>query len=177
MVDVLTELRSLADSMGFADLNIYGPRDDGANSSPPGIWWRPETEKWTLGQHRGSAGDPSGLWAREIPVRIVIFGGENADVPQNDQEPSVGAGTFAFATDKTEALLELVVNAFQRRCSQQSYQIIDGGWGPASRTGIGLSYDVVVQLRLPLVRIDNPTVKLMGIKLEKIDFETQVSNV
>jgi hypothetical protein len=176
MDQVLTELRSLAYQTGFPELNIYGPRDDAANSSPPGLWWFPGNEKWGPGERFGQAGTPSALWTRNIPIHLALFGGENDDRKADDEGPSTGAGTFFRDTDQTEALIELVVNAFHRRSSQFSYQVVDGGWGKSARTGIGIAYDMIVELRLPLVRIDNPTVKLTGIRLNRVDFNVEVNN-
>jgi hypothetical protein len=163
MAAVFAELRLLASDASISTLYIYGPKDDAANSVPPGLWWQPGEEKWGPGRRFGQAGQPSSLWTREIPIHVLVFGGENArdQADSNDQDdPSADAGTFIRETDATEALVELLVNAFHRQASQFSYEITGGGWGQAARTGIGLAFDMQVTLRLPLVRIDPNTVTL-----------------
>jgi hypothetical protein len=167
MADTLVCFRSLAEAAGIDNVNVYGPKDDAANSSPPGIWWAPGTERWQRsGTRGGQAGEPGSLWVRSSPITVVLFGGENAPLNDDADDPAIGAGTYLRETDATEALIELFVNACQQRLSHFSYEIEDGGWGQSSRTGIGLAYDMTVTIRLPLVRIDNDVVKLQGVTVQ-----------
>jgi hypothetical protein len=164
MEDVLICVRKLADDAEWPlPLNFYGPKDDGANSAPPGIWWAPGRERWQhSGTRGGQAGEPGSLWVRYSPISVLLFGGENPPMQADAEDPARDAGTFLRETDATEALIELFVNACQQRLSQFSYEIEGGDWGESSRTGIGLAYDMTVTLRLPLVRIDNDVVILKG---------------
>jgi hypothetical protein len=178
MKDVLAEFKRLVAGKTESPVEIWGPKDDPANCSPPSIWWAPGDESWGPGQRFGQAGEPSALWTREIPILLLLFGGDAptplaaGEEPNTEEPPS----SDLESTDNTEWLLEAIVNAFHRRSSQLSYQIQSGNWGQAAKTEMGQAYELVVLLRLPLVRIDNPTVKLTGLHLQGVNFETRVSN-
>ena len=162
--NVFVAFRVLADAAGAPTVNIYGPRDDGANSAPPGIWWAPGGETWErTGLRGGQPGVPGSLWVRNIPITMLVFGGENAPITGDADYAASAAGTFLRDTDATEALVELLVNAFQQQVSQFSYEIRGGHWGDSERTGVGIAFEMDLVLRLPLVRIDNETVTLTGL--------------
>ena len=167
MADVLTEFKALVSGQTELEVKVFGPKDDLANCHPPGIWWCPGDEGWSRPQQQGQPGVPGALWVREIPIHILIFGGDDkpageaADDATVDESPT----TDLKGTDNTEWLLEAVINAFHRRLSHNGYQVASGGWGEATRTGMGQAYDLTITLRLPLVRIDNPTVKLQGMNV------------
>ena len=53
-----------------------------------------------------------------------------------------------------------LVNSWHRRATQHGALVTAGGWSPSKRMGIGMVYILIVELRLPLVREDNPTVRV-----------------
>jgi len=139
-------------------LLALGPSDDAANAAPPSIYWIPTKEDWKPGERLGQPGDPGMLFAREIPVSFLLFGGvapegtyPDADLPFHD-------------CDLTEVLLSKLVNVCQRNLSQKSYRIGSCEWFSGGRTGIGMSCELTILLRLPLIREDNPTVTVTNVK-------------
>jgi hypothetical protein len=139
-------------------IKIFGPKDSEANMSPPGVWWSLGDETWTASQRGGMPGFPGSLWVREIPLTVLVFGGEN-DPTGEAADPS---STCLRDADVTEWMIERLVNSFHRKLSQHSYQIDGAEWGEGARSGIGMACELAVTLRLPLVRIDNPTVTVTG---------------
>jgi hypothetical protein len=105
---------------------------------------------------------------RNVSITMLLFGGEVPPSDGDTEEAALDGGTFLRETDATEALVELLVNAFQQQVSQFSYDVTGGNWGESSRTGIGVAFEMDVSLRLPLVRIDNETVTLKGIHAEQL---------
>jgi hypothetical protein len=137
---------------------IYGPTDDAADTAPPGIHWLPMTENLTAPQRQGAAGSPGPLTVRSIPVSFVLFGGIAPADTYTDAEAKF------HDCDLTEVLYSKLVNIMQRSASQFSYGIDSVIWSNIGRTGIGMSLELVVSVRLPLVREDNPTVKVTHVK-------------
>ena len=134
----------------------YGPEDDAADTAPPGLHWLPLSENLAPPQRLGAAGAPGPLAVRSVPISFVLFGGM----------PPAGSYTDAEApylgTKMTEILCSKLVNIMHRTASQQSYTIDSMTWFNAGRTGIGLSLELVVSLKLPLIREDNPTIRVTG---------------
>lgn len=160
MSDVFVDFLASTTGRTSYPIKIFGPKDSEANMSPPGVWWTPGEESWTQPQRQGMAGAPGSLWVREIPVHLLLFGGENAYVAPSS-EPS---STCLADTDVTEWMIEELVNAFHRRLSQHGYQVDGGSWGEGAQAGIGLAFDMTLRVRLPLARLDNPTVTITGIQ-------------
>jgi hypothetical protein len=171
--DILTDLQEAIEAMTEAEappedeLKIYGPQDNAANNpAPPCIAWTPGKESWSPGQHQGKPGSPAALWTREIPVTFEIFGGLNAAVEGEE------SSTYLHETDVSEALMAKLVNAIHRRLSQHGYRVLDGGWGPSIRMGLGMVYVLVISFRLPLVKEDNPTVTITAVDTE-VEFASE----
>jgi hypothetical protein len=169
MVDVFADFLTAIDGATALPITIFGPRDSEANMMPPGVYWTPGQEVWNNPQRQGMPGYPSSLWVREIPIHILIFGGENAHRTHDGDTPP--PSTNLRSTDVTEWMIEALVNAFHRRLSQHGYQITGGTWGEGTREGIGLAFDMTVTVRLPLVRLDNPTVTIESVKTT-VEFAT-----
>jgi hypothetical protein len=163
--DVLADFLTAAAGTTEAEIKIYGPKDQVSNNpAPPCIAWGPEgDETWKPGQRPGKPGAPSALWTRHIPIVFEIFGGLN---PAATILEGSGPSTSLTDTDRTEALMANLVNAFHRRLSQHGYEVASGRWGQAKRTGDGMTYLLTVVLKLPLVREDNPTVHISHINPE-----------
>lgn len=153
-----------ADFLAYVDgktpqpTKVFGPKDSEAAMSPPGVWWAMGPESWSAPQRQGMPGNPGALWVREIPLTIMVFGGENADEPLTET-PS----THLRDADVTEWMVEALVNSFHKQLSQHSYQVEGATWGEGARDAIGLACELDVTLRLPLVRLDNPIVTVTGI--------------
>lgn len=162
--DVLEDFLVEAAGLTEAPIKIYGPQDGKANNpAPPCISWAlVESERWEAGQRAGRPGAPSALWTRWVPITFNIFGGINPTTPPETPDPS----SFLRDSDRTEALMSRLVNAFHRRLTQHGYRVTGANWGAADRTGIGLGYSLVVEIALPLVREDNPTVHIGDINPE-----------
>jgi len=156
---VFAEFLTLVGSQTRQPVKIFGPKDSDANMAPPGVWWAPGDESWSPPQRQGMPNKPGSLWVREIPLTVLVFGGENDPTG----EATSPVSTCLRDADVTEWLVERLVNAFHRIGSQHSYQIGGMSWGEGARSGIGLACELDVTLRLPLVRIDNPTVTVEGI--------------
>ena len=173
--DVLTDFMAAIAAMTeeeippAEEIKIYGPQDTPANNpAPPCIAWSVGKESWTPGQHQGKPGSPSALWTREIPVTFEIFGGLNP-ASTSGEEP---ISTYLNETDVSEAMMAKMVNSFHRRLTQHGYRVLDGGWGPSIRMGLGMVYLLTVSFRLPLVNEDNPTVAITD-----VDQEVEIDNV
>lgn len=165
--DVITEFKALLADQLDDDVEVFGPKDDEANSAPPCIWWEPTDEQWTPPQRHGMAGMPSSLWTREITIDFMLFGGDvrtTAEQAEADAAPT----TDSDSTNNTEVLIEALVNAWHRRSSNFAYQVAGGRWATPVRTEMGLSYILTVTLRLPLVRLDNQAVKVTSIKVSSV---------
>lgn len=88
-----------------------------------------------------------------------LFGGLPPEGSYSDADaPYIG-------TRVTEVLMSKLVNIIHRSVSQRSYAIESATWFNGGRTGIGASCDLIVQVRLPLVREDNPTVRVTGARM------------
>lgn len=157
---VLNELVAKnADFCGYGQpLLVFGPSDDAADAAPPSIYWAPVKEEWKPPERLGAPASPGMLFVRDIPVSFLLFGGvapagtyPDAELPYHD-------------CDLTEVLLSKLTNALHRNLSQKSYQFHSCTWFNGGRTGIGMSADLVVLLRLPLIREDNPTVTVTDAK-------------
>jgi hypothetical protein len=135
---------------------IYGPEDDAANTAPPGIHWLPLTENIGAPQRLGAPGAPGPLAVRSVPVSFVLFGGVAPIVTYTDAEAKF------HDCDLTEILYSKLINIMQRSASQFSYGIDSATWFNSGRTGIGMSLELVVSVRLPLIREDNPTITFTG---------------
>jgi hypothetical protein len=156
---VFTDFLALTANLTRHPIKIFGPKDSEACLHPPGVWWAPGDETWSSGQTRGQPGYPGALWVREIPLTVLVFGGENDPTGEATNPVS----TCLRDADVTEWMVERLVNAFHRVGSQHSYQIVGMSWGEGARSGIGLACELDLTLRLPLVRIDNPTVTITGL--------------
>ena len=137
-------------------ITIYGPEDDAADTSPPGIHWLPLSENIAPPQRLGAPGAPGPLAVRSVPVSFVLFGGIAPLDTYTDAEAKF------HDCDRTEILFSKLINIMQRTVSQFSYSVDSVTWFNSGRTGIGMSLELVVSIRLPLVREDNPTVKITG---------------
>jgi hypothetical protein len=168
MADVFADFLAATDGMTSRPIVVFGPKDGEANMAPPGIWWTPGQETWSSPQRQGMPAYASSLWVREIPVHLLIFGGENDDPNPGATEP---ASTDLSGADVTEWMIEQLVNSLHRRLSQHGYQVSGGSWGEGAQSGIGLAFDLTVTVRLPLVRLDNPTVTI-----ERVDTTVEFAN-
>jgi hypothetical protein len=139
-------------------LVVYGPADDAADASAPSIYWAPTKERFGPPMRLGAAASPGPLHTRTIPVSFLLFGGVDAEGTYSDDEAPY------HDCDLTETLLSKLVNCFQRHVSQQSYELEDVTWFNSGRTGIGMACELVVGLKLPLIREDNPTVTVTAVK-------------
>ena len=184
--DVLVEFAAAVAGTTQLPVNLYGPQDGDVNPAPPAIQWAPGDETWEPSKHNGAPGSPSDLWVREIPIRFGIFGGLNLSADYLAERAAAEAaaaaldppqtlppipGTFPTDTDLTEALLANLVNAFHRRLTQFGYRVVSGGWSKAPRAGLGLAYVLTLAIRLPLVREDNPTVKVTAVTPIDVEIE------
>jgi hypothetical protein len=153
--DVLVDFLAAADGLTEDEIKIYGPQDEPANNpAPPCIGWTLAEETWSAGQRQGAPGQAAALWTRRIPVTFEIFGGMNPAVT----EATPPSSTYLSDTDRSEALMAMLVNAHHRRLTQNGYRIESGKWGQSIRSGMGMAYVLVVSFAIPLVREDNPTV-------------------
>ena len=134
-------------------LNVYGPSEDAANSSPPAIWWCLTNESFGPSQRAGQAGAPGLLAVREVSVAFLIFGGEPAigDYPADEMT--------VHDCDKTEILKSHLENVFQRRLGGAWWKVTSCQWFNGGHEGIGLSVEETIVLHIPLLREDNPTVR------------------
>ena len=131
-------------------VNIFGPEDDAANGAPPSIYWMPLSEEWTAPVNRGAPDSPGSLFERWVPVSFMIFGGVSSSVTASE--------ALYRACDVTDTYKSRLVNCIHRQISQKSYKFVSCTWTPAGRTGIGMPCELVIAVRLPLVREDNPTI-------------------
>ena len=151
--DVLVDFLAAVASLTEHEVKIYGPQDEPANNpAPPCIGWTLGKEIWSPGQRQGKPGQAAALWTRRIPVTDEIFGGLNPATTPATTPPS----TYLLETDRSEALMAMLVNAHHRRLTQHGYQIESGGWGQSIRSGDGMVYTLTVSFALPLAREDNP---------------------
>jgi len=132
-------------------VTVYGPEDDAADTSPPGIHWCPLTESFMPPQRQGAPGSPGMLLVRSVPVSFVLFGG----VPP--EGTFTESGMAYQGTRLTETLMSKLMNIIHRTSTPQSYAIGSATWFNSGRTGIGMSLELVVEVRVPLIREDNPT--------------------
>ena len=130
------------------DLIVIGPDDDGGQIRPPTIAWRPATGAASSaeGLRLGKPGAPACLWVREIDIKFECFGG---DVGKPD-----------YGMTPTEGLIELLINCLHERFTKNGYVFKTEEWDASGRTGRGLTCEVTVTIRVPLVRLDNPTVTI-----------------
>ena len=137
-------------------ITIYGPDDEGADSSPPSVQWAPTSETFSPPQRLGAPKAPGPLMVRGPAVVFALFGGlPPVDSYTDAEAPYIGPKV-------TEVMLSKLVNIIHRTTSPQSYAIESGNWFNGGRTGIGSAYEFTVTLKLPLVREDNPTVTITG---------------
>ena len=157
---VLAEL--VAKNQSFASsglpLIVFGPADDAANASPPSIYWAPLREQFTPGQRLGAAAAPGPLCNRGVPISFLLFGGVEPEGTYSDAEAPY------HDCDLTEILLSKLANCIHRNLSQQSYALDSATWFNGGRTGIGMSCELVLTVKVPLIREDNPTVTVTGAK-------------
>jgi hypothetical protein len=141
-------------------LPVFAPSDEAANSSPPAIWWMPGNEEWSAPERQGAPKEPGLLFVRHIPISFDIFGGvapagtwTEAQLPMHDY-------------DLTEVLVSRLVNVLHRRLSNRGYAFRSLTWFPPERTGIGGSAEFVIELKMPLLREDNPTIHVTQAEVE-----------
>jgi hypothetical protein len=139
-------------------ITIYGPADDGADSSPPSISWMPTSEQFAEPQRLGAAGAPGSLRMRVVPVSFVICGGVEAPGTYGPDE------TVFHDCDLTEILMSKLANSMHRLLSQFPYSLESATWFNGGKTGIGMSCELIVAFKLPLIREDNPTVTVTAVK-------------
>lgn len=137
-------------------ITIFGPDDEGADSAPPSVQWAPTSESFGPPSRLGKNGAPGPLFVRGIPIAFALFGG----LPPEDsytvaEAPYIGPKV-------TEVMMSKLVNIIHRTVSSQSYQVDSVNWFAPGRTCIGSACELVVSIRLPLIREDNPTVKITG---------------
>lgn len=152
---VLGELKAKNQEFGLAKvpLLVFGPCDDFANASAPSIYWAPTREQFGEPQRQGAPGQPGSLRTRSVAVSFVLFGGVEPDGTYTDDQAPY------HDCDLTEALLSKLTNALQRNLSQHAYEVESVTWFNLGRTGIGMSCELSVLIKLPIVREDNPTVR------------------
>lgn len=157
VLDELVEKNQSFGPLGLP-LVVFGPTDDAANAAAPAIYWAPVREEFGSGQRLGAPKVPGPLFNRGVPVSFLIFGGVEADGTYSDAEAPY------HDCDLTEVLLSKLVNAIHRNLSQQSYDLMSAEWFNSGKTGIGMSCDLVVAFKVPLIREDNPTVTITDVK-------------
>jgi len=168
---VLEELLEAFAGLTEDPLKIYGPKDNKLNNpAPPCIAWMPGHEQFTPGQRQGKPGQPAALFTREVAVQFEIFGGKNHKADPNEDEDGPPS-TSMDETDRTETIMTMLVNSLHRQLSHHGYQIIDGGWGHSTRTGLGMAYLLNVTIRLPLAREDNQVVHLTA-----VNYDVEIDN-
>jgi hypothetical protein len=130
------------------DLVVIGPNDDGGQIRPPTIAWRPGngTGADAGGARLGKVGAPTCLWIRELDIKFECFGGD--------------VGNPDYGMTPTEGLINLLINCLQERFTKNGYVFKGEEWDASGRTGRGLACEVTVTIRVPLVRLDNPTVTI-----------------
>ena len=128
------------------NLKVFGPNDSAGEIRAPSIAWRPTQGRWEVGGNRtlGNPNEPGLLWSRWPEVAFEIFGG---DIGEPD-----------YGLTPTEGLMEVLVNCLQQRFTMHSYRPTSEAWKQMGRTGRGLACELTVAIRIPLVRLDNPTV-------------------
>jgi hypothetical protein len=155
---VLEELVTKNTDFHGKPLLVFGPCDDAANADSPSIYWAPIKEDWSPGERLGQAGEPGMLFVREVSVSFTVFGGVLPEGTYSETEAPF------HDCDLTEELISKLVNSLQRNLSMQGYRIAGIQWFNGGRTGIGMAAEQVVLLRLPLIREDNPTVRITTAK-------------
>jgi hypothetical protein len=130
------------------NLVVLGPNDAAGEARPPTIAWRPSQTRWEVGGTRmlGRPSEPGLLWSRWLDVVFEIFGGD--------------VGVPDYGLTPTEGLIELVINCLQQRFTLHAYRPRSERWLQMGRTGRGLGCELIVAIRVPLVRIDNPSVTI-----------------
>ena len=128
------------------NLKVLGPNDPAGEVRAPSIAWRPTQGRWEVGGNRtlGKPNEPGLLWCRWPELVFKIFGGD--------------IGTPDYGLTPTEGLMEVLVNCLQQRFTMHAYRPTSERWLQMGRTGRGMACELTVSIRLPLVRIDNPTV-------------------
>jgi hypothetical protein len=135
---------------------VYGPSDNASDAAPPLITWCPLTETTLPPQRQGAPKSPGAIYNRGIPISFELFGGLPLPDTYTDAEAP-------FIDCKlSEIMLSKLVNTIHRAVSPNAYAIDSVTWSNGGRTGIGMACEVVVQLKLPLIREDNPTVHVTG---------------
>lgn len=143
---------------GTLPLLVFGPSDDAANPQAPAIYWTPVTEQFSAPQRLGQAAAPGPLCTRGVPISFLLFGGVEPEGTYTAEEAPY------HDCDLTEILMSKLLNVMQRQVSQQSYEVLSATWENAGKTGVGMSCELVVAVKLPLIREDNPTVKVTSVK-------------
>lgn len=130
------------------DLIFIGPNDDSGQIRPPTIAWRPSTGEASSaeGVRMGKPGAPACLYVRELDIKFECFGGD--------------VGLPDYGMTPTEGLINLLINCLQERFTKNGYVFKGEEWSASGRTGRGLACEVTVAIRVPLVRLDNPTVTI-----------------
>ena len=137
-------------------ITVFGPEEEGADSAPPSVQWVPASESFGPPSRLGAPKNPGPLHVRSIPIAFQLFGGlPPADSYTDSEAPYIG-------TKVAEVMLSKLVNIIHRTMSQQSYAVEAVNWFAPGRTGIGAACELVVGIRLPLIREDNPTVTITG---------------
>ena len=140
------------------EVNIFGPQDDAANAAPRSIYWAPDSEKtWEPPQRQGMIGTPGSLWVRPVLVSFLIFGGTTVSPEYSSAE------ALSHDTDESEALLCNLINAIHRQLGPTGYEEPSVSWFLPGRDGMGMSCELEVTLRLPLVREDNPVATITAV--------------
>jgi hypothetical protein len=139
-------------------LLVFGPPEDAANAAPPSIYWAPIQEQFSPVQRLGAPAAPGPLCTRTVPVSFLVFGGFEPDGTYSDDEVQY------HDCDLSEILLSKLVNCIHRNVSQQSYTLESANWFNSGRTGIGMSVELMVGFKLPIIREDNPTVHITATK-------------
>jgi hypothetical protein len=151
--------------LALPSLVVFGPNDDAAQARAPAIAWRPTVGRFAPGQRLGAPGFPatpptgyaydskthgaSSLWTRELEFAFECFGGSS--------------GPADCGMSPTEGLVELLVNCLHQRFTMHGYKAISEKWINGGRTGVGLACELTCAVRIPLLRLDNPTVTITQI--------------
>lgn len=145
--DYMDDLKSTMQIV-LPDLIFIGPNDDSGQIRPPSIAWRPGTGTAASaeGVRLGKPGAPVCLYVRELDIKFECFGGD--------------VGLPDYGMTPTEGLVNLLINCLQERFTKNGYVYKGEEWLASGRTGRGLACEVTVAIRVPLVRLDNPTVTI-----------------
>ncbi len=120
-----------------ADLVVLGPDRAEEQTEPPRIIWVPTTVSYTPAKGiSGGPGDEGMLAVREVSVKVRIWGRSLEDA---------------------ETLLESFANAVEPLLGRPGYRLVSETWKTGGALSQGVEVEVMVVVKLPLLRALKPT--------------------